>query len=175
MTREEIITVVGNVKNGTITRVTYQTFLPVKAAFKKQGYSIVKVVETSGRLGVNYNHISAVIARRELEAQQGKEPVERTNNYEWVIENKIKHNRATEKDYLVIANLPKGHHTKSKYIVTTLEGQTTYSSLDFLQNPELRELVINSYWTPSQSGGEVRNIAFDNILAINRNGVKVTF
>ena len=172
MTRQQIIEAVEKVKNGTIARVTYQTELPVKAAFKKQGYSIIKVVETSGRLGVNYHHIAKVIARKAEE--QFKEAVQRANNYEWIIQNKVKHNTVTDKDYLVLANLPKGHHTKSKYIVTTPDGVTSYCTLDFIGNG-LTELVIDSYWRPSATGGEVRNIAFDNILCINKTGDRVTF
>ena len=175
MTREEIIAVVDKVKNGTITRVTYQTDMPVKAALKKQGYSITKIVETSGRLGVNYHNMAIVIARKAEEALQGKEPVVRANNYEWIIENKIKHNTSTDKDYLVLAYLPKCAHTKIKYIVTTPDGVATYSGQDFLKRTDLVDLIIKSYWTPSPTSGGVRTIAFENILGINKNGVKVTF
>lgn len=169
LNREQIIEAVDNVKNGTIARVTYRTELPVKAAFKKQGYKVIKVVETSGRLGVNYHNIATVIARKA--EQEMTESVQRANNYEWVIRNKVKHNTATNKDYLVLASFNQGHHTRSKYIVSYMGEETTYSSAV----DTVKDLVINSYWTPGKTAGEVRNISFENILCINNVGQRVSF
>lgn len=169
--KETILDAVSGVKNGTITRVTYRTEVPLKAAYKKLGYSIVKVVETSGRLGVNYHNIASVIARK---AEEGlKEAIQRTNNYEWIIDNKVKHNTVTGKDYLVLASFNNGHHTKSKYIVKCDAIDETLSSEEFM-NSDMKEFVINSYWNKGASP-EVKTIAFDNIIQISSFGDKVSF
>ena len=173
LTRDQIIEAVSKVRNGTIARVTYQTELPLKAEYKKQGYSIIKVVETSGRFGVNYHNIGSVIARKAAETH--KDVVVRKNNYTWVIKHKVKHNESTGKDYIVMANFNKGHHTKSKYIVIYhSEELNTYNNTQF-ENSYFVEMVINSYWNKSNSGGEVKTITFENIIRINDVGTKVLF
>ena len=85
-----------------------------------------------------------------------------TNNYEWVVRNRVKHNNNTNKDYLCVASLPKGHNTKVRYIV---EG-TSVSTIDMgdvLDGP-YKNLVIDSYFKPSTSGNEIKTISFDNII-----------
>lgn len=172
LSREQILKTVEAIPNGRIARVTYKTELPVKAEFKKQGYVVTKLVETTGRFGVQYHHIASVIARK---AEEGfKEAVKRTNNYVWVINNKVKHNTVTDKDYIVLASFNGGHHTKSKYIVSYLGKDTVYSDHEFKYSDN-KNLVIDSYWKPSKNAGEVKNISFENVLAINNVGTKINF
>ena len=90
LNRDLIIEAAEKVKPGTIARICYKTELPVKAEWKKQGDKMYKIVETSARLGVNYGNIASVKARKELE--ENKPQIKRTNNYEWVIKNKVRHN-----------------------------------------------------------------------------------
>jgi hypothetical protein len=173
LSRSQIIDAAKGVRNGTIARVTYKTQLPVKSEFKKEGYNVFKIVQTSGRLGVNYHNIANVIARKN---EMGDvEPIKRANNYEWVVENKVKYNNKTQKHYLVLANFNKGHHTKSLYIVYHNDDMVILTREQFEDNPEMRNLIINSHWTPSKTGGEVRNISFENIIAINNVGTKIKF
>ena len=171
LSKEMILEAAQKVKNGTITRVTYKTEVPLKAAYKKLGYKVVKVVETSGRLGVDYNKISTVIARKAEES--AKEAIQRAYNYEWVIDNKVKHNTATNKDYLVLTSLPNGHHTKSKYIVMCGDIQGTFTSEEFMSS-DAKEYVLNSYWNKGASP-EVKTISFENIVHLNCVGERVSF
>lgn len=167
LSREQIIEAVTGIKNGTIARVVYKTELPVKAAYKRQGYRVIKVVETSGRFGVNYNNISTVIARKALQEEQESTP--RTNNYQWLIKNKVKHNTATNKDYIVMASFNHGHNTRSSYIIVSDTEGPTQGSRELLDEM-LKELVINSYWSSKGLPTEIRTIAFENILRINNIG-----
>lgn len=171
LNREQIIEATNQVRNGTIARVTYRSDVPLKAEYKKQGYKLTKITETSARFGVDYSRISSVIARRAEQALE--EAVKRTNNYEWVIRNKVKFNTKTEKEYLVLANFNKGHHTKTKYI---LEG-TFVGAIDMGDTiePAYAHLVIDSYYKKSENPGEIRTVAFDNIIRINSVGQRVFF
>lgn len=171
LNREQIYDATNNVKNGTIARVTYKTEVPLKAEYKKQGYKMIKITETSARFGVNYGHIASVMNRKANENE--KETTQRANNYEWVIKNKIKHNSKTNKEYLVVANFNKGHHTKSKYI---LYG-TSVGTLDMgdVIDSHYSHLIIDSYYKNHSSASEIKTISFENILRINNVGQKVTF
>lgn len=166
--REVIINEAAKVKPGTITRIMYKTECPVKAEYKKQGYRMVKVVETSARLGVNYHKIASVIARKAAEGF--KEPVARANNYEWVLKNKVRHNTATGKDYLYAAAFNKGHHTYSCYILVGPDNSDIkwFSPLD-LEESEYKDILIPSYWK-SGAPAEIRNISFENVYRIGSVG-----
>lgn len=171
LSKEQIISTAKAIRGGTIARVTYKTELPIKAEFKKQGYKIIKIVESSVRFGVNYHNISSVIQRK---AQRSEESmISRTNNYEWVVRNRIKHNTKTNKDYLVVASLPVGDNTKVKYI---LEG-SVMGTLDMGSEIDscYKNIVLDSYFTRSNEGREIRTISFENIIAINNIGHKISF
>lgn len=163
--KEAILNEAARIKPGTITRVGYRTFLPVKAAYKKQGVEVMKVVETSVRLGVSYSKIASVIARR---AEEGlKEAIERTNNYEWVLANKVCFNSKTSKYYLYAASLNGGHNTHAHYYVKHADGRIdSLTAQEFKSSPYAEEYIIASYFKGSGSAPEVRNIAFDNIFRI---------
>lgn len=170
LTKEQILSIAKNIRGGTITRIAYKTEVPLKAEFKKQGYKITKVVETSVRFGVNYNHIAAVIARKSA-ADYVARPY--TNKYEWVLFNRVKHHIEKNKDYIVVATLPKGHHTKVKYL---LEG-SIMGTLDMGDSIDghYKGIVIDSYFKPSNYIDEVKTICFDNIFMLNKFGTKVYF
>lgn len=165
LTKDEIISEAAKIRPGTITRVGYRTFLPVKAALKKQGVEIMKVVNTSVRLGVRYNRIASVIARK---AEEGlKETIQRTNNYEWVLENKVCFNTQTGKHYLYAASLNGGHHTYTDYYVKHADGKVEhFTSAEFKNSGIGKEYLIPSYFKGNGNVPEIRNIAFDNIFRI---------
>ena len=171
LNREQIIEATNSVRNGTIARVTYRTEVPLKAEFKKQGYRLIKITETTARFGVNYGKIASVIARNAERTLE--EAVQRTNNYEWVIKNKVQYNTNTDKEYLVLANFNKGHNTKSKYI---LEG-TFVGTIDMGNtiDSHYTHLVRDSYFNKSDSYGEIKKIGFDNLIRINNIGQKIYF
>ncbi len=171
LSRETILDEVSKVKNGTIARIGYKTELPVKAEYKKRGVKIIKFVETSARLGVNYHHIASVIARKAEE--QLEQAVQRANNYEWIIKDKVRHNTKTEKDYLYVASFNKGHNTKSVYILYPENGEPKTLTAEELTNSIYKHYVIDSYWKPTGYSSEVRNISFENIIRINKIGLSL--
>ena len=170
LTREEIIEAVKAVRGGTITRVTYKTEVPIKAEYKRQGYKLVKIVETTARIGVNYGHLPSVIARNE---ESNNESTQRTNNFEWIVKDRICHNIKTDKDYVALVSFNKGHHTKVKYI---LDG-TFVGAIDMGDEIDrlYRHIVLDSYFKKSTNPSEFRRVAFDNIIRINNVGTKLFF
>lgn len=170
LTSEQIISTTKAIRGGTIVRVTYKTDVPIKAEFKKQGYRITKIVESSVRFGVNYGRIASVIERR---SQDDYTPSTRANNYEWLIKDRIKHNNNTNKDYLVVATLPGGHNTRTKYIISgTFVGNIDCGSeID----SHYKHIVLDSYFKRADEQREIKTVAFENILRINNVGTKITF
>jgi len=160
-----------NTKPGTITRICYMSEQKVKASYKKQGWKVFKVTETSARLGVNYGHIASVIARKAEE--QLIETAQRVNNYEWVVENKVRYNNNTGKYYLFTANFNNGHNTKSFYIVTN-EEENFVTVVDDLKNSNFEYLMLPSQWTTSNTHNEVKTISFENIYRIGSAGMSIT-
>lgn len=172
MNDEQIINAVKAVRGGTVTRVTYKTDVPVKAEFKKQGYKITKIVETTARIGVNYGHLASVKARNE-ESPYTPDTA-RANNYEWVVKDRIRFNTKTGKHYVVLMNFNKGHNTKVKYLI---EG-TFVGTIDMGDSIDsaYKHIVLDSYFKKPASGhGEMRNVAFENIIRINNVGTKLVF
>ena len=170
LNKEQILSAVTAIRGGRIGRLTYMTDVPVKAEFKKQGYKITKIVESSVRFGVNYHNIASVTERK---SEQSTVTNTRANNYEWVIKNRIKHNNKTDKDYLVVANLPVNDNIKVKYI---LQGSTIGiidMGTEIAHN--YKEIVIDSYFKKAFEKPEIRTIAFENIIRINNLGDRVSF
>jgi hypothetical protein len=168
--KELIIDEAKKIKSGTFTRLCYKSELPVKAALKKQGWKVTKITQTSTRLGVNYGNIASVIARKAEESLV--ETVQRTNNYEWVIKNKVSYNSSTDKLYLFVARINKGSNTKSFYIVeNTVSGECHI--VDKLDNTEFAELIIPSYWNKGSNYPEVQRISFENVYRIGSVGENI--
>ena len=170
LTRDEIISAVKSVRGGTITRVTYRTDVPIKAEFKKKGYKIIKIVETSARIGVNYGHISSVVNRDKM---NNVESTSKTNNFEWIVKDRICHNTNTNKDYVALISFNKGHNTRVKYII---EG-TFVGAIDMGSEIDkaYRHIVLDSYFKKPSTPIEFRRVSFDNIIRINNVGTKLAF
>ena len=115
LTYSDIIREVSNRRNGSYVRVGYSKELKMLKAWQEKGIRAYKLTETTVRLGVAYNKIAAVIARKAAEA--GKPKVERANNWSWIIDNKIKFNSNTGKTYLQVATVKGGHNTHSQFLV----------------------------------------------------------
>ena len=170
LNREDIINTIKEIHGGAIARVTYRTDVPIKAEFKRQGYKITKIVETTVRIGVNYGHLPSVMARNE---ESNNESTQRTNNYEWVIKDRICHNTKTNKDYVALISFNKGHHTKVKYVI---DG-TFVGSIDMGDEIDkvYRHIVLDSYFKKPSTPTEFRRVAFENIIRINNVGTKIFF
>lgn len=171
LTREQIIETLNTVKNGQIVRVTYQSEVPLTARFKSMGYEVIKFTETSVRTGVNYWNIEAVIKRK---LEKAAEPVRKvTNNYKWLINNKVKYHEKTGKEYLVVAPLKKGDHTKTFYSICYDGSAVLMSEEEFKKAYE--EMVIKSYWTPSKTGEDIKTISFENVISLANTGSRLNF
>ena len=156
MTYEEIINAVSKIGNGQYVRICYQSELPLKASFKKQnpGSKIIKVTETTVRLGVDYDNIQSVIDRKSNESPD-KEKKNYTNNFSWIIENVVKYNSNTDKNYLCVATVK--NHSNSHSVIYNNDKETSIE--------EVKENIIPSYFNKG-SDREVYTIKFDNIIKI---------
>ena len=156
MKTEAIIKRVSEIPAGRFFRVRYTTKVKLKAEYEKQGYSILKIVDTTTRTGVKYRNIAGVKLTDYPDEYEPKK-----TNWEWVVKDRIKHNTKTGKDYLVIAPISKGSNNVKSYILTTPEGvSNTIPECD----------VKNTYTVPSywKSGDKpaVMNITLENILLV---------
>ena len=153
---------IAKIHGGSFFRLAYKSDVPLRAEFKKSGCSITKITEKTCRLGVNYSNIAAVISKRETEGEPTRKV---TNNYEWIIPNRIAYNTNTGKKYISIANAKKAA-TRVKYIVT--DDKMNVKTIENLGDFE-KEMIIGSYFRNGEVP-EVQKICLDNILSINHAG-----
>ena len=159
MFNEDIKNYIEAVPNGQMIRVMYETKLPVKAAFKKQGIEVTKVTETTFRTGVDYDNMAST--KEFIESKENYEKQQRSY-YSWIIENKIRYHEGKDKYYLHVATVPEHSNTKTSFILT-IDGESTFG----VEKATIKEFVQDSYWNkPVSSGSSVRDISFENILMI---------
>lgn len=165
--KDKLIKKVTDIGNGRIVRVGYRTELPVKAYFYKKGLKIIKFTEKSARVGVNYHNIRSVVER--LKNRQEKDTKRKsTNNYKWVVENKVKYNLVTTNYYLQVANLNEKSNEKSKFL-TIWPEEGIYLFTETLEGSPYKNCIIDSYFTKNNgiSGNEIQTIKFANIYKFN--------
>ncbi len=156
MKTEKIIKKIQSIPGGRFFRVRYITKVKLSAELEDAGYSIFKVVDTTTRTGVKYNKIKTV---EPTSHPEDKEP--RVSNWEWVVKDRIKHNTKTGKDYLVIAPIKKGAHSKSTFILTDPEGCTR-----IVDREEVKLFAIPSYWKEDKPA--IMNVTLENILLVKQ-------
>lgn len=137
---------------GQFFRMRYASYVTLAAPYKKQGYTIQKVVDTTTRTGIQYGHIAGVTLKEGCPA--------RANNFEWVVNNRIKHNTNTGKYYVVVAPISEGHNTKVTYILTDSKGNSRPITRD-----EVKQYTTPSYWKDGNKPA-VMTIELNNILYI---------
>lgn len=149
--------------NGRFIRVGYSKELKMSKAWAEQGIRIYKLTETSVRLGVAYNNIASVKARKEAEADKPK--VERANNWTWIIPNKVKSNSNTGKTYLQVATVNGGHNTRNQFLI--YDPNTGWFVLE-KEEWELSEyyLMTDIKSRKSSAHPEIYTITFDNIYKL---------
>lgn len=167
MSREEIFSAVEKITNGRMARVRYRTELPIKAAYKKKGYKVVKEVETTARFGCKYSNLESVIKKRSNDPNPDAPKKVHKDNYTWILENKICHNESTGKDYIRFAPMNNGGSNKKSAYVVTYEGAV--GSLRFSCGAELPEMfkniVLDSYWK-DKTPPEVQNVSIENVIFV---------
>jgi hypothetical protein len=156
MKTEAIIKRVSEIPAGRFFRVRYTTKVKLKAEYEKQGYSILKIVDTTTRTGVKYKNIAGVKLNDYPDEYEPKK-----TNWEWVVKDRIKHNTNTGKDYLVVAPISNGSNTVVSYVLTTPEGvSNTIPQCDVKST-----YSVPSYW---KNGDKpvIMNITLENVLMV---------
>ena len=154
MNTEKVIEVMKGVKNGTFGVIEYESSLPVNKEAKKAGVTISCTTKKMVRFGADYKNLVKELASAEVKP--------RTNNYSWVIENKVAYNSNTDKNYVRVSNINRKTISK-KYVISTSSGLTTSSSLNGWES-----LLQPSYFKNNvASKPVVQNISVENILSIN--------
>lgn len=139
-------------RGGQFARIRYMSSVPVNAAYKRQGYTLQKMTDTTTRTGVYYPNIAGVVL---------SDGPAKANNFEWVVPNRIKRHKDTGKLYAVVAPISKGNNTKSTFILTDPTGATRS-----ITREEAEEYTIPSYWNKSGDGPKMMNIELGNIKHI---------
>lgn len=150
-----------NLTPGSFVRISYRTSVPVKSQYKKDGYTIEKVVDETTRVGIDYHKIGPVM---EMD-QMGGQKTTRKSNIHWYIKKYFLINEETEDKYLAIYPMVKNSHRKETYIIKTPDTTIVTDDVDVV-----REFVIGSYWTRKFSFQ--KSIKVDNILKIGGYVVK---
>ena len=148
----------GGIRSGTFFRIGYITELPVKAAYAKEGWKILKRTESTVRTGVNYGSIKSVIEEREGRSEA---PRARRNNIVPVQKGRVYKNNDTEQMYLRIFPTKKGTNKQVSYIlVTPAHSEYHFKDLD----EEMREMVRDSYF--NEKSRPIATIKIDNIYKV---------
>lgn len=159
----DIIREASATPNGRFIRVGYCKELKLLKGWPEKGIRAYKLTETTVRLGVAYANIAAVKARKE--AEEDKPKVQRANNWEWIIPNKVKANSNTGKTYLQVATVEGGHNTHSQFLVYDPHiGWTLFEKPEW----ELSEyyLMTDKKSRESSSHPDIYTITFDNIYKL---------
>lgn len=165
---KEIISAANNIKRGAFVSFEYKAEVPLKAEYRKAGWRVTKICKKLVRFGVSYKNIASVIDRKAKQAAEGYEPRKVANHWVSIIDNVAAHNTNTNKDYLCVTNSKANRKsTKVVYSVITPEGEQIWCSLASLD----KKMVIDSYWNPSKTGGDVFKVSFENVIRINNTGV----
>lgn len=154
MKTDQIIKKIKSIPGGRFFRVRYISKVKMTADALKDGITVFKIVDTTTRTGVQYKNIEGVEP-----ATHSEDTEPRTNNWEWVVKDRIKHNTKTGKDYLVIAPIGNGSHTVTTYILTDNEGTTRV-----IDKEEAKLYAIASYWREEKPA--IVNVTLENVLLV---------
>jgi len=155
MTTEKAIEIMTAIKNGTLGTVEYETSIPVNKDWKKSGVKIFCKTKKMVRFGADYKNLVKEVASADVKP--------RTNNYSWVIDNKVSHNSSTDKDYVRVSNIKRKTISRLYKVVFADGSVGIHTSLS-----DLEAFLQPSYMKNSDvTKPVVQNISVDNIIAIN--------
>lgn len=137
---------------GQFFRLRYASSVKLAAEYKRKGYTLQKITDTTARTGVYYPNINGVVLKGN--------GCGGNSNEEWVVSNYIKKNKATGKNYAVIAPISKGHNSKTSFILTDPTGVTKT-----ITREDARQYAVPSYWKSGDKPA-VMTIALENIKHI---------
>lgn len=157
MTEQNVYEALKGYQVGSFIRVGFRSYLG-NAAAKKAGNVIIKQTETTGRIGIHYQNIASVKARKEQQ-----EPSEKTYKV-WFkhVEGHpeiVEHLQDASKRYLQIFAVKPFAYPKVKYLLNGVEISK--------QELEATGLCTKSDLA-SSSGSELFNIPLDNLLFIGK-------
>ena len=165
LTYNQIMATAANARNGSYVRVGYSKELKVTQEWFEKGIRAYKLTETTVRLGVAYNKIASVIARKAAEADKPK--VERVNNWKWIIPNKVKANSNTGKTYLQVATVNGGHNTHSQFLVYDPHiGWVLFEKEEWEASEYYMMTDVKSREPRKGPAPEIYTITFDNIYKL---------
>jgi hypothetical protein len=157
----------ANCHNGSYIRVGYSKELKVTKEWLEKGIRAYKLTETTVRLGVAYGNIATVKARKATEGDKPK--VQRANNWEWIITNKVKANSNTGKTYLQVATVNGGHNTHSQFLVYDPHiGWVLFEKAEWETSEYYLMTDIKSREPRKGEKPEVYTITFDNIYRLGK-------
>lgn len=162
---EEVIKEVTNIPNGQIFRLAYCKSIPLLKKMDDGTTKIFKITSMFCRTGVAYNEIAHV---KELNESRTEPKRQYTNNYEYLVKNKIKYNTKTQKHYLQVATLNEGHNTKTEYVVIKGNEINHYNKESFWENfSDIITAADRKPKTESDTQIDVMTINCDNIIQVN--------
>ena len=162
----EVVEAIQAIKPGTYQKLGTVTELPVKSEFKRAGIRIEKITERVARFGIDYSNISAVIQERAARKAAGVEPVQRANNNEWLIPNKVSYNTKTGVTCIRAYNAHTSAKPKTKYRIITPEGVI---DTDTLSESE-KNYVRDSYFSNKTDAHECLSVNIDNVYMLGNMG-----
>lgn len=155
MNTNKAIEILKKVKNGTFGVVEYETEVPVNKAGKAAGMQIFCRTKKLVRFGAAYKNLvkdSTDVVRP------------RTNNYQWLLDNKVSHNSNTEKDYLRVSTVDRKTLKRIYRCVTPLGTKLVEDLGDYV------EFLRPSTMVPLYNRPLVQNITMSNVISINGMG-----
>lgn len=165
LTYNQIMAEAANCRNGRYIRVGYSKELKVLKDWQARGIRVYKLTESTVRLGVSYNKIASVVARKAAEADKPK--VERANNWSWIVPNKVKYNSNTGNTYLQVATVNGGSNTRNQFLVyDPLMGWQLFNKMEWEMSEYYLMTDIKSREPRKGPAPEVYTITFDNIYKL---------
>lgn len=154
-TYDDFCTILNTIKPGTFTSILYKGSCPVKAEFKKQGYTIECVTDAVVRFHLNYAHIKGVV------------PTGKKSPYTRVDKNTYTCNG---KKYFAMfpSKMNKAHKT---YFVSK-NGQFIG---EFFTLPEEYKNMIQASYLTTKTPAVIKYINVDNVLYIGNKNTKNIF
>lgn len=159
MNKQEIMNALNNVKSGTYQVVVYKTNLTPNRYNK--GCAITKVVRAVVRFGVQYSHLSELVAEDKARKAAGLEPAtHELKNAHWINKYLIQHDNG---NILLRITVSKGVFHKSRILGYYKDGQP-------ISEAEARECTQASQWTPRNTPLLVFSKKIDDIISIGKVG-----
>lgn len=155
MNKQEIMSVLNNVKSGTYQVVTYKTKITSDKYNKDK--EIVKVVRAVVRFGVQYSHLDELVQEAKERAALGLEPEKHElKNSHWLNKWLIEHDNGT---IYLRCTVSKGAYHKSKVLGYFKDGVA-------ISEAEARACTQPSQWTPKNGTFLVFNKKIEDIISI---------